>query len=195
MARFDAVIFDMDGTLVLQRLDFAAIRAELGIARTDGIIEAIEAMEGPRRDEAHRHVEARELDAARHATLAPGAAAVVAAVRAAGLKTALLTRNSEQAMRVVLETFDELAFDLTWSRLHGPIKPEPDGVLAACEELGATPQRTASVGDFRYDITAANAAGCVSVLVTCDRDVDFAHEADYVIGDLMDLPDILGIEA
>ena len=195
MAMFDAVIFDMDGTLVVQRLDFGAIREELGIDQADGILEAIESMEGAQRDEAHRRVGAWELAAARQATLTPGAAEALTAVRAAGLKTALLTRNSEQAMRIVLDRLPELAFDLTWSRLHGPIKPEPDGVLAACEELGVTTQRTACVGDFHYDITAANAAGCVSILVTFGRDVEFAHEADYVIGDLMDLPDILGIEA
>jgi len=195
MARFDAVIFDMDGTLVLQKLDFEAIRAELGIRPSEGVLEAIEAMASPQREEAHRHVEAWEMAAAREAALAPGAGEVMAAVRAAGLKTALLTRNSEAAMRIVLDTFDELAFDLTWSRLHGVIKPEPDGVLAACKELDVSPQHTACVGDFRYDIQAANAAGCASILVTFGRDVDFAHEADYVIGDLMALPDILGIEA
>lgn len=195
MAKFDAVIFDMDGTLVVQRLDFPAIRAHLGVGLDEGIIEAVEAMEAPRRDEARRHVLACELAAARRATLTPGAADVVADIRAAGLKTALLTRNSEQAMRIVLDTFGELEFDLTWSRLHGPIKPEPDGVQAACKELGVAPQRTACVGDFRYDIMAANAAGCVSILATYGGDVDFAHDADYVVDDLWDLPDILGIEA
>ena len=52
MRRFEGVIFDMDGTLVEPLLDFEAIREELGIAPGEGIIEGIEAMDPPRRDEA-----------------------------------------------------------------------------------------------------------------------------------------------
>ena len=43
MADFDGVIFDMDGTLVVSPLDFVAIRAELGIAPGNGILEEIQA--------------------------------------------------------------------------------------------------------------------------------------------------------
>lgn len=195
MGKFDAVIFDMDGTLISQELDFAAMRAELGIAPGDGIIEAVEAMPAAQRRRANERILARELAAARRAELDPNAAAVVSAIRRAGLRTALLTRNAEQAMRTVLERYPALQFDLAWSRLHGRIKPEPDGVLAACAELDAEPERTVCVGDFLYDVVAANAAGAVSVLLSAGRDVDFAHEADYVIAHLTDLLDILEIEA
>ena len=41
MGRFDGVIFDMDGTLVRTELDFARIRAELGISPDQGILETI----------------------------------------------------------------------------------------------------------------------------------------------------------
>ena len=195
MGKFDAVIFDMDGTLISQELDFAAVRAELGIARADGIIEAVEAMDGASRRRAVERLETIELAAARRATLAAGAEALVRAVRRAGLKTALLTRNCERAMRVVLARFPALRFDLAWSRLKGPIKPEPDGVLAACGELGVAPKRTACVGDFMYDVVAANAAGAVSVLLSDAPGAGAACEADYVIADLADLLDILEIEA
>ena len=193
--KFDAVIFDMDGTLVESMLDFRAVRAELGIPPTDGIIEAIDAMEGQRKRRATDQLVAWELAGAKRAELIPGAAETVRRVRAAGLKTALLTRNAKCVMDMILDKF-ALEFDLAWSRQCAPAnKPLPDGNLAACRELGAAPDRTVCVGDFRYDIVAANAAGSVSVLLARKDDrPEFADEADFVITELPDLLGILGID-
>jgi HAD superfamily hydrolase (TIGR01509 family) len=189
----EALIFDMDGTLIEPLLDFAAIREELGIAQGAGIIESIEAMAPDRRRMASRLLLERELLAAGRAKLMPGAVEVVTAARRAGLKTGLLTRNARQAMEVVLARFAALKFDLAWSRQQGPIKPEPDGILRACEQLTARPEATACVGDFHYDIIAANAAGAVSILLVGEKRPDFAAEANYVIRDLAELIDLLGI--
>ena len=192
MSDFQAVIFDMDGTIIESLLDFKAIRAEWGIAKSDGIIEAIEAMAPHRSRRCGEMLVAREIAAARNAVAIEGAVETVRAVRDAGLKTALLTRNAQQAMEIVLERLD-FSFDLTWSRQRGAIKPQPDGVLAACRMLGVRPASTVSVGDFRYDIEAANAAGAVSVLLDPGGDRDFANLADHVIVRIADLLDILEI--
>jgi len=192
MGRFEGVIFDMDGTLVEPLLDFAAIREELGIAPGEGILEGIEAMDPPRRNEARARLLDHELSAARRAPPMPGAAEVVRHIRRAGLPVALLTRNTREAMATVVKRLG-VEFDLALSREDGPIKPEPDGVLRACRALGIDPKRTACVGDFHYDILAANAAGAVSILLACARRPAFAGEADHVIGALAELPEILGI--
>ena len=136
-----------------------------------------------------------ELSAARKAGLMPGAIDTVRQIREAGLKIALLTRNARPAMQMILEKFsaEDLAFDLTMSREDGPIKPEPDGVLRACRQLDITPQGTCCVGDFHYDITAANAAGATSVLLVRSGKSEFADEADYVIHQLSELIKILGL--
>jgi len=194
MAAFDAVIFDMDGTLIEPLLNFSAIRRELGVPPEAGILEHLESLPSARSKQAHDALLAHELAAAREAQLMPGALEAVSAVRAAGLKTALLTRNAAPAMRIVLERFPALAFELAWSREEGPIKPEPDGILRACRRLGAKPQRTACVGDFHYDILAANAAGAVSVLLAAGGRPAFADEADHVIRRLDELPSLLGID-
>ena len=191
MRKFDAVIFDMDGTLVEAGLDFAAIRREMGIDPGRGILEAIEEMPSPRRALCHGRLAARELEAARKAKLMSGAADVVTRVRAAGLKTALLTRNTRRATEIILGRFPVLRMDLVLSREDGPIKPAPDCVLRACRHLGVAPARTACVGDFRYDVIAANAAGAYSVLLAAGRRPAQADEADAVITGLGDLVRIL----
>jgi len=190
MRRFDGVIFDMDGTLIEPLLDFRALRAELGIAADAGILEALDAMApdeaGPRR----RKLIEYELASARQARLHDGAAELLADIRRADMRTALLTRNAAEAMRIVLDRFD-LSFDLAWSREDGPIKPEPDGVLRACRQLGIDPGRCACVGDFHYDLVAANAAGAVSVLLASNGPCDFADLADHVIAELSELRGLL----
>lgn len=193
MRRFDGVIFDMDGTLIDTDLDFAAIRADLGIAPGMGILETIEQMPGPTRNAAHKKLLSHELAAADGAQLIPGALEVISIIRKAGMKLAILTRNAEPVVKIILQRFDQLQFDLAFSREDGPIKPEPDGVLRACEQLGITPARAACVGDFHYDITAANSAGAVSILFAPGAKGEFAHEADFVISALAELPAILGI--
>jgi HAD superfamily hydrolase (TIGR01509 family) len=190
--KYDAVIFDMDGTIIESLLDFTVIRTELGLPPGSGTLEAIEAMPPDRREAAHRTLLEHELKAARQADLVPHAKETVDAIRRAGLKAALLTRNARVAMEIVLQRF-ALHFDLTWSRENGPIKPEPSGVLRACQVMGVLPQRTACVGDYHYDIIAANAAGAVSVLLARSEPPPYADEAKYVITTLAELPQLLGI--
>lgn len=197
MKRFDAVIFDMDGTLIEQMLDFRAIRLELGIDGQMGILESIAQMPPERASLARECLAAHELAAAQKAAPLPGAMEILAEIGRAGLKSALLTRNTRRAMEIVLELFRAKSpsagdvFDLAWSREDGPIKPEPDGIWRACEQLGAAPGRTCCVGDFHYDITAANAAGAVSVLLLRGENRSFADKADYAIERLEQLTDIL----
>ena len=193
MPGFDAVIFDMDGTLIASPLDFAAIRAEFGVAPGDGIIEQLDARPPAERDRCRQRLAEIEMTAAAEATLIPGAVETVEAVRAAGLKTALLTRNARPVMETLLGRFGALRFDLCWSREDGPIKPEPDGVLRACRQLNVAPERTACVGDYHYDITAANAAGTTSILLAQGPRPEFADQADRVITALAELPGVLGI--
>jgi HAD superfamily hydrolase (TIGR01509 family) len=189
---FQGVIFDMDGTLIEPLLDFPRLRSELGIPPEAGILEALDAMDpgeaAPRRRVLLQH----ELLAAGKADLLPGTVETLQAIRAAGLKTALLTRSAAEAMALVIERFS-LRFDLAWSRENGPIKPEPDGILRACRRLGVAPPATACVGDFRYDLLAANAAGAVAILLARGPMPDFAHLARHVITELDQLPALLGI--
>ena len=193
MSRFDGIIFDMDGTLIEPLLDFGAIRRDLGIDAETGILEGVAAMPPARAARARRRLLRHETTAARRAGLMPGAAETLAAFRRAGVPTALLTRNAAPAMRTILRRFPVLRFDLCWSRENGPIKPEPDGILRACRRLGVEPGRTACVGDFLFDVLAAEAAGAVSVLFAPGGPPDWADRADHVVAALSELPALAGL--
>lgn len=188
----DCIIFDMDGTLTVEYLDFVTIRAQLAIPDGVGILEAMAEFDDERRAAAEQILLDHEMAAARKAPAADGAREIVRQVQEAGLATALLTRNTRPAMEMVLERFG-LSFDLTFSREDGPIKPSPDSIHEACRVLDVAPARTACLGDWVYDIDAANAAGCTSILLRRDRELAFADQADHVINTLWELPPILGV--
>ena len=138
---FDGVIFDMDGTLIESHLDFAVIRAQLGIGEDEGIIESIEAMEPLRAKLAREKLNDLELASVRQAAPLAGCHKLLSEIKLAGMKMALLTRNSAEAMAIALDKIGSDYFDITWSREQGPIKPEPDGVLRACREMGILPEK------------------------------------------------------
>ena len=45
--RVRGVVFDLDGTLVVQELDFDAMRREIGLPPGTPLLEALEGMDGP----------------------------------------------------------------------------------------------------------------------------------------------------
>ncbi|HHH75552.1 MAG TPA: HAD family hydrolase [Phycisphaerae bacterium] len=190
---FDGVIFDMDGTLIESHLDFTAIRAKLGIPMGLGIIESIDEMAPDQAESARQHLREVELASVRLGRVMPGCHELLKAIKLASLPAALLTRNSAEAMAIALDKIGADYFDITWSREQGPIKPEPDGVLKACKQMGIVPEKTLCVGDFHYDIIAANSAGAVSVLLSTDGVAEFADDADYVIASLNELMEILAL--
>ncbi|MBS3821608.1 MAG: HAD-IA family hydrolase [Planctomycetes bacterium] len=192
--KYQAVILDMDGTLIEPLLDFAQIRADLDIASNVDILEGLDAMSPEARRAGHARLLAHELQAAREAKLLDGAVDIMATTRRAHLPTALLTRNTRRAAEIVLRRFPALQFDHVRCREDGIIKPEPNGVLACCKALEAEPAATLCVGDFEYDMIAANAAGAVSVAVVPGSKPAWADEADHVVTSLSDVTGLLNIE-
>lgn len=188
MQAFAGVIFDMDGTLIEPSLDFLWVRRQLGIAPEEDILTAIDAMAPHQASRAARWLHQQELEGVGRARLMPFARETLEACREAGLRLALLTRNSAEAMQMALERIGPDLFDVTLSRESGPIKPEPDGILRCCRRMKISPQTAAAVGDFKYDLVAANAAGAVSILLATGAVPDFADLADHVIRSLDELP-------
>ncbi|NYJ73676.1 HAD-IIIA family hydrolase [Allobranchiibius huperziae] len=111
----------------------------------------------------------------------PGAREALDAVRAAGLRTGVVTNQSaigrgyitEADMRAVNDRVEELLgpFD-TWQFCpHTPQddcacrKPRPGMVLAAAAALGVAASACVLIGDTEGDMSAARAAGARAILV------------------------------
>lgn len=187
---YQLVIFDMDGTLTEELLNFAAIRADIGLPPDLPILEQISHLAPDARARAEAILERHEMMAAAACRLHDGAVEVLETLGQRGVKTALLTRNSARCAQTVLGRH-AIAGHLSYvaTREDPPFKPHPDSILNITRRLGIAPAQTLMVGDYLYDLQAAAAAGVDSALLWVRSGTlpAFAVQATYVLKSLRDL--------
>lgn len=190
---FDAVMLDLDGTLIDTLGDFvAALNAmleERGLAPVspsrvapfigkggEHLVRSVLAACGV----APGQVDALLPDAlssyrqhydevnGRYSEVFPGVARGLAGLRESGLKLACVTNKPTAASAALLRVKGLAGFfdAIVGGDQFARLKPDPLPLLATCRALGATPGRTLMVGDSANDALAARAAGCRVVLVT-----------------------------
>jgi beta-phosphoglucomutase len=120
---------------------------------------------------------------------------VIAALRARGFHTALVTASSLKNMETALPEHHRELFDflITGDEVHRA-KPNPDPYLAPMHHLGLTPEQCVVVENAPLGIESAKNAGmtCVAVETTLGR--EYLTLADVVIHEirqLLDLPFLL----
>lgn len=179
---FDAIAFDLDGTLVDSGLDFVAIREELGFPQGIGLLEHIATLTDPAAvAHAHAVIHHFEMAGAARATWMPGAQELLRYLQDLDVPVAILTRNSREAVAATDAALG-LGIELILTRDDAPPKPDPGGLALIAEQLAAAPERMTYVGDYVDDLTAARRAGMMAGLYRNERNARFAGQADYVIG-------------
>jgi HAD superfamily hydrolase (TIGR01509 family) len=126
-------------------------------------------------------LDCHEQKAVRESKLNVGARKALGALRKAGIRIGILTRNKQSNVFAVAKKHG-LKFDAVVDRDDGPVKPDGFGVLRLCEQFGVKPQETLVVGDYLFDLVCARAAGAVAVLLANHHRADeFAKHADFTI--------------
>lgn len=212
--RIDAVMADLDGTLVDTLGDFcAAVNLTLADLRLPAIPAGEIALRVGKGSEHllhsvldwagadssalyadawaryQRHYEAIN---GQHATVYPGVAQGLHALRQSGLRLVCLTNKPRAHALALLRAkgldghFEAVFGGDSFERK----KPDPLPLIKACAWLGTAPGRTLMLGDSSNDAQAARAAGCPVVLVSYGynhgrpvREV----AADAVVDGLMEL--------
>jgi HAD superfamily hydrolase (TIGR01549 family) len=187
-----AVIFDLDGTITQPCFDFDAIRMEMGFARDAGpILELMQKMTPQERQRAEQILFAHEQRAVEVSQLHEGADETLAAIRRAGLRIGILTRNLK-ANAAAVGLKHDLEFDYVVGREDGPAKPDPFGVLRICDFFAVRPQEALVVGDYLFDLICARSAGAIPVWFrNSQAKEDFSASADYTITALPQLLPII----
>ena len=183
-----AVLFDMDGTLVQSeerwgeamaalaqrlggRLSAAARTASVGSSMRAGMGLVYDDL-GIRRSEEQMLADIRWVEdavaelMADGVALQPGAAELLAAVRAAGLRSALVTATQRHLADVVLEHIGPDNFDLTICGDEVPApKPDPAPYRQAMAGLGVVPAGCVVVEDSLTGVAAGLASGAAVIAV------------------------------
>lgn len=193
-SRPDAVVFDLDGTLVdtvpARIAAWREVFGEYGIPVRDGQIEPMIGMDGRRlarevaltAGRALTDDEAEEIDRRagelfdrhnRRPRALPGAHAVLERLAAAGVTWAIATSSRPEQ---VVASIAALELDHEPRIVDGShvehAKPAPDLLLLAAEQLAVAPQGTWYVGDSTWDMAAAVAAEMVAIGVLAGAAVD-----------------------
>ena len=186
---FAGVIFDLDGTITINNLDFGAMRREMGIDDGRPILEYMAAASPEEQARINCILDEHERHAAETAELNEGAKEVLHAIGRQGLKTALLTRNSRASADTVMSRHG-LRFDVVVARDDAEPKPSPQPVLMIAEQLGLSPSEMLMVGDYKFDIMSGQAAGSKTALFLVREPTDEVVP-DYTIRSLRELIPIL----
>lgn len=189
-----ALIFDLDGTLADSRLDFPAMRHELQAPADTGLLEYIEKLRCPKEqaramDVVHRH----EVAGAQTASWIPGAEETLHTLHRKDIPTAIVTRNSRRAAKLTMQRLGMPAIPLL-AREDAAPKPDPEALLMLASKWQLEPAHCAFVGDFRYDIEAAERAGMQAILYVGQGAVPTEHPDEVpVLRDFTALLDWLAI--
>ncbi|MGG2399094.1 HAD family hydrolase [Pseudomonas sp. SH1-B] len=161
-------VFDMDGTLTLAVHDFPAIKRALGIPLEDDILHHLAALPADEAAAKHAWLLEHERELAVASRPAPGAVELVRALCERGCQLGILTRNAHELALLTLQAIgldDCFATADILGRDEAPPKPHPGGLLQLAERWAVKPQALVMVGDYRFDLECAQAAGARSVLV------------------------------
>jgi HAD superfamily hydrolase (TIGR01509 family) len=183
------ILFDMDGVVVEQRLDFPAIKQEIFGSMDGFILERMESLPPAERRRAEGILERYETVAAMTAEPVTGTAALLEWLESQGFKTGLVTRNSRKCVELVFSRLG-FRFDAIVTREDAPPKPAPDPVWLACRQMGLAPEKVLFVGDFEFDMLAGRRAGVRTVLLRNPVSPTSEH-ADLVVDSIEELRGLL----
>ncbi len=189
--RIRGVLFDLDGVVVAQCLDFVAIKREI-FGSTEGfILERIQGLSGGERIRAEAILERHETEAANRCQPHDGIVPLLRRLDDHGLCLGLVTRNSRRSVDLIQARL-RLPFLATVTREDAPPKPAPDPILLACRLMGIGTNEAMFVGDFEFDMLAGRRAGVRTVLL-CNSVQPSSPNADHVIASLAEVPPLLGL--
>ncbi|UWG48475.1 HAD superfamily hydrolase [Halanaeroarchaeum sp. HSR-CO] len=165
-AEYEAILYDLDGTLVRLAVDWTAVEREIAtVLRTAGadpdglvtwdLLDAADAVGV--REEVEAILARHEREGARRADRLPLADALLDDE----VPTGVVSLNAEAAVRIALEKESLLeAVDVVVGRdTVDARKPDPEPVLAALDVLSVAPEDALFVGDSETDEQAAERAG------------------------------------
>jgi phosphoglycolate phosphatase len=211
-----AVLFDFDGTLAEMNINFPTMYQGVhdrmrhwgvdpgALHRTyilEQILEATERL-GPSgeifRQEAEEVLRRVEIEAARRGRLLPGVRRFLRALKRAGIRVGVLTRNCRDAvLEVASDLEDSCDAFVPRDGLHR-VKPHPEQALRCLAVLKASQTESMMVGDHVIDIHAGAALGMRTVGVLTGKTPREALEqagADLVLKHVTCLGPLMGLAA
>lgn len=180
------VIFDLDNTLVSSSLNFKSIKANLGCANEFDLLDFVDALTPKKKVDANKLLVKYETIDALDAKKLAGTDELLALLSKLNIPCAIVTRNCHQAALLKIQK-NNIHIPTLLTREDHKAKPAPDALLHVAEHWKKSPENLLYVGDYRYDLQAAQNANTMSCLITYGRKMSYANLADIRVNDLIEL--------
>jgi len=193
----------MDGTLTREgALDYTAMYSRAGAPEgCKNILEWIETLDAAQQDKANLAIREVEREGYARTQVNDKCIEMLQELKRAhgGLRLGILTRNSDEAVEVFLDSFKlRPLFDHTISRdwAGGKCKPSGDALVHFSKLWECTPAKMLMIGDWKDDMAAGKAAGAITVLKHLGEDAQRANfhlvdQADHVVHCLSEIPPLV----
>jgi phosphoglycolate phosphatase len=208
--RLSAVVFDFDGTLAELTIDFPEMKRrvaelaadylhplpEVGPPVLEWLEDVARAVAGnggghlELKARAMELIEAVEVEAASRGRAFEFSRRIFRDLRARSLPSAVITRNCRRAVQAVFPDLASLTGIVLTRDEATRVKPHPDHLLAALDEIGAAPETTLMVGDHPLDVETGKRAGTLTAGVSsgnASREELAAAGADFLAGNALEL--------
>ncbi|MFT6925872.1 MAG: HAD superfamily hydrolase (TIGR01549 family) [Psychromonas sp.] len=191
LSTIQALIFDLDNTLVSSQLNFKLLRDILNCPEQVDILDFIKGMKSASlMEQANDFIVSHEMLDALTSSFLPGSKSLLAFIALRKYPVGIVTRNCLQAATTKLKK-NAIKVDILITREDYPAKPSPEALFAIAQLWGIDCQNIVYVGDHLYDVQAANSAGMISCLITHNIDLSFKDRAHLVFNELHELEDAL----
>lgn len=187
-------IFDLDGTLTQPVHDFDLIRRELDITPGEDILQHLANLSEPIRSEKVERLDQLEHFYALQAKSANGVYSLLEELSHKQCNMGIVTRNTKaftQLSLSVLNLSEYFPSECIIGRDDAVPKPDPQGIGKLLSLWAAPASNAVMVGDFKYDLLAGKAAGCKTVHVSTDRDMQWPELSDYRYNSLAELAKLI----
>ncbi|PKH03579.1 phosphatase, partial [Psychromonas sp. MB-3u-54] len=191
LSTIQALIFDLDNTLVSSQLNFKLLRELLNCPEKVDILDFVEQIKSASvMKQAKDLIVSHEMSDALTSSFLPGSKSLLAFMTIHKYPTGIVTRNCREAATTKLSK-NAINVDILITREDYPAKPNPQALFAIAQLWGIECQNIVYVGDHFYDVQAANSAGMISCLITHNVDLSFKDSAHLVFNELHELEDAL----
>jgi len=163
MSEIKLAIFDMDGTIFENYLNWQKIREELSVEDGSSILQNIfgngtvnhRSLEILEKYERENTLKTKPID---------GVNEFISYLARENIAAVLVTNNNRENTDFLLEKFN-IRFDLVITREMKLWKPEPEAFFYAMNYYGCKADESISIGDSHYDIMASRGANITGIFI------------------------------
>lgn len=184
------VIFDLDNTLVSSSLNFEQIRLALGCAKDIDLLDFVDALPKEQQLDANKSLVEFEVNDALNAQKLLGTDELIALLSQLDIPCAIVTRNCREAALIKIKN-NNIDIAMLLTRADHKAKPAPDALLHLAQLWQLPAENLLYVGDYLYDLQAAQNANTMSCLVTHGESVGYANLAHIVVNELTELSEVI----